>query len=158
MNQCIEDLQNLGFSYYKAKFNQFMLRFNPVTGHQLSKQTGICRSGVYDMLNCLIELEAIYITGKAQVKHTTLPYEKFLNTAKGDFERIINSVKKKLKQLYSSSSVVFIYHIQGIKNLCREIFHFIERAWGEQLIELLLPQYEEYKRVLRPAEDQGISI
>ncbi|MCD6359596.1 MAG: TrmB family transcriptional regulator, partial [Armatimonadetes bacterium] len=98
MEQCILDFQNLGFSRNEAKVYLSLLGLNSVTGYQLSKLTGIRRSVVYDVLNRLIERGAVYTTREDPVKYVAVPYEKFLDTYKADFERSINSVKEKLEQ------------------------------------------------------------
>ena len=158
MQKCIEHLQSLGFSRNEAKVYLSLLRFYPVTGYQLSKQTGIRRSVVYDVLHRLIERGAVYTNGEEPVKYVPVPYEKFLKTMEVNFLRSVESVKEGLEQLYSAVSLEYIYHIRGGKNVFNESYHLIEQAEREILLELWLAQYETLKPVLSDAEKRGVKI
>ena len=158
MQKCIEHLQSLGLSRNEAKVYLSLLRFYPVTGYQLSKQTGIRRSVVYDVLHRLIERGAVYTNGEEPVKYVPVPYEKFLKTMEVNFLRSVESVKEGLEQLYSAVSLEYIYHIRGGKNVFNESYHLIEQAEREILLELWLAQYENLKPVLSDAEKRGVKI
>ena len=158
MQKCVEHLQSLGFSRNEAKVYLSLLRFYPVTGYQLSKQTGIRRSVVYDVLHRLIERGAVYTNGEEPVKYVPVPYEKFLKTMEVNFLRSVESVKEGLEQLYSAVSLEYIYHIKGGKNVFNESYHLIEQAEREILLELWLAQYETLKPVLSAAEKRGVKI
>ena len=158
MQKCIEHLQSLGFNRNEAKVYLALLRFYPVTGYQLSKQTGIRRSVVYDVLHRLIERGAVYTNGEEPVKYVPVPYEKFLKTLEVNFLRSVESVKDGLEQLYSAVSLEYIYHIKGGKNVFNESYHLIEQAEHEILLELWLAQYETLKGVLSEAHKRGVKI
>lgn len=158
MQKCIEHLQSLGFSRNEAKVYLSLLRFYPVTGYQLSKQIGIRRSVVYDVLHRLIERGAVYTNGEEPIKYVPVPYEKFLKTMEVNFLRSVESVKERLEQLYSAVSLEYIYHIKGGKNVFNESYHLIEQAEREILLELWLAQYETLKPALCNAEKRGVKI
>lgn len=158
MQKCIEHLQSLGFSRNEAKVYLSLLRFYPVTGYQLGKQTGIRRSVVYDVLHRLIERGAVYTNGEEPLKYVPVPYEKFLKTMEVNFLRSVDSVKERLEQLYSAVSLEYIYHIKGGKNVFNESYHLIEQAEREILLELWLAQYETLKPALCNAEKRGVKI
>jgi sugar-specific transcriptional regulator TrmB len=158
MQKCIEHLQSLGFSRNEAKVYLSLLRFYPVTGYQLSKQIGIRRSVVYDVLHRLIEQGAVYTNGEEPIKYVPVPYEKFLKTMEVNFLRSVESVKERLEQLYSAVSLEYIYHIKGGKNVFNESYHLIEQAEREILLELWLAQYETLKPALCNAEKRGVKI
>lgn len=158
MQKCIEQLQSLGFSRNEAKVYLSLLRFYPVTGYQLSKQIGIRRSVVYDVLHRLIERGAVYTNGEEPIKYVPVPYEKFLKTMEVNFLRSVDSVKERLEQLYSAVSLEYIYHIKGGKNVFNESYHLIDQAEREILLELWLAQYETLKPVLCNAEKRGVKI
>ena len=158
MQKCIEHLQSLGFSRNEAKVYLSLLRFYPVTGYQLGKQTGIRRSVVYDVLHRLIERGAVYTNGEEPIKYVPVPYEKFLKTMEVNFLRSVDSVKKRLEQLYSAVSLEYIYHIKGGNNVFNESYHLIDQAEREILLELWLAQYETLKPALCNAEKRGVKI
>jgi HTH-type transcriptional regulator, sugar sensing transcriptional regulator len=158
MKQCIEDLQELGLSRNEAKVYLSLLRFNPVTGYQLSKQTGIRRSVIYDVLQRLIDRGAIYKIAEDPVKYAPVPHDKFLEGVKSNFERSVNSIKEKLEHASFSFAFEYIYHITGARNVRNEIVHIIDNAEHELLIELWMAQVEELKPTLLAASRRGVKI
>ena len=50
MDEIIKELQKLGFSQYECKAYIGLLKHSPVTGYEVSKQTGVPRSMIYEVL------------------------------------------------------------------------------------------------------------
>ena len=59
----LEDLMAIGFTEYEARVYVALLRENPATGYQLSKQSGVPRSMVYEALGRLHTRSAVLKTG-----------------------------------------------------------------------------------------------
>jgi len=158
VKQCIEDLQKLGMNGNEAKVYISLLRINPVTGYQLSKETGIRRSVIYDVLQRLIDLGAVYRIEKDPVKYVPVPYDKFLDTLKRDFDHSIDSVRTALDQASFSFTREYIYYIKGAHNVRSEIRLMIENAERELMLELWEDQTQEVRPLLRRAEKRGVKI
>jgi len=158
VKQCIEDLQKLGMNGNEAKVYLSLLRINPVTGYQLSKETGIRRSVIYDVLQRLIDLGAVSRIEKDPVKYVPVPYDKFLDTLKRDFEHSINSVRSTLNQASFSFTREYIYYLKGAHNVRSEICTMIESAERELMMELWEEQVHEIRPLLRRAEKRGVKI
>ena len=158
MNQCIEHLQQLGLSLNEAKVYLSLLQFNPVTGYELSNKAGIRRSLVYDVLNRLIARGAVYTIAEEPAKYMPVPYDKFLDTLKRDYEHSINMIKEELDQASFPFSLEYIYHIKGARNMRNEMIHIIEQAEHELLLELWMIQVDDVKPALAEAEARGVRI
>ena len=158
MNQCIEHLQQLGFSLNEAKVYLSLLQYNPVTGYELSNKAGIRRSLVYDVLNRLIARGAVYRIADEPARYMPVPYDKFLDSVKQDFEHSINTIKDELDQASLPSSLEYIYHIKGARNVRNEMLQIIEQTERELLLELWLVQVEDIRPALIEAESRGVRI
>ncbi|MBN2290404.1 MAG: hypothetical protein JXQ83_13800 [Candidatus Glassbacteria bacterium] len=158
MSQCVEHLQQLGFALNEAKVYLALLQYNPVTGYELSNKSGIRRSLVYDVLNRLIARGAVYTIAEDPVKYMPVPYDKFLDTVKRDFEHSIETIKEELDQAALPHSLEYIYHIKGARNVRSEMLQIIEQAERELLLELWMPQVGDVRGALAGAQGRGVSI
>ncbi len=158
MNQCVEHLQQLGFSLNEAKVYLSLLQYNPVTGYELSNKAGIRRSLVYDVLNRLIARGAVYRIADEPARYMPVPYDKFLDSVKQGFEHSINTIKDELDQAALPSSLEYIYHIKGARNVRNEMLQIIEQAERELLLELWMFQVEDVRPALVEAESRGVRI
>ncbi len=61
MDEIIKELQKLGFSQYECKAYIGLLKHSPVTGYEVSKQTGVPRSMIYEVLGKLMDKGAVHI-------------------------------------------------------------------------------------------------
>ena len=158
MEQTILNLQQLGLSQGEAKVYMALLRFNPATGYELGKKTGLPRSQVYDVLNRLISRQAVYKIGDEPAKYMPVPYDKFLDSLKRDFSRTADEIREQLDESQMSYSLEYIYHISGAKEVRAEMVHIIEGAEKELLLELWLCQLDEVRQALEAARKRGIRV
>ena len=61
MDEIIKELQKLGFSQYECKAYIGVLKHYPVTGYEVSKQTGVPRSMIYEVLGKLMDKGAVHL-------------------------------------------------------------------------------------------------
>lgn len=158
MKQCVDELQNLGMSGNESKVYLALLRFNPVTGYQLGKQTGIRRSVIYDVLQRLIDRGAVYRIQKDPVKYVPVPYEKFLDALKNDFERSLNTVRSTLNAFSFEITREFVNYVKGAGNVHSEIRNLIESAESELLLEMWSPQEQDMRPPLERADRRGVKM
>jgi len=158
MKQCIEHLQELGLSLNEARVYLSLLQFNPVTGYELSKKTGIRRSLVYDVLNRLISRGAVYRISDEPARFMPVPYDKFLDTVKRDFDNSINIIRDELSSASFPTYMEYIYHIKGARNVSEEMVKIIDETERELLLEIWMTQVGFLRQPLARAEKRGVRI
>ena len=88
----LEQLTRIGFTEYEAKVYLALLRQNPATGYQISKDSGVPRSMVYETLSRLhgrgLVLETV--EGRATL-YRPLPPQTFLDQNQSEHERLVGA-------------------------------------------------------------------
>ena len=110
----LEQLTRIGFTEYEAKVYLALLRQNPATGYQISKNSGVPRSMVYETLSRLhgrgMVLETV--EGRATL-HRPLPPQTFLDQHQSDHERLIGGLRLGLQELFSHNTDDRLWSIRG---------------------------------------------
>lgn len=109
----IEDMKKLGLSEYEVKAYLKLLEEYPVNGYSLSKNSGIPRSRIYEVLDSLKKKQIVFeeIEGKTTLFHPLDP-KLLLNKFKNTFENIFDNVDEYTKKVYyeqqNDNKLIFI--------------------------------------------------
>jgi sugar-specific transcriptional regulator TrmB len=121
------DLTALGFTEYEAKIYLALLEDNPTNGYQLSKQTGVPRSMVYEALGRLHARGAVLKSGDQRATiYRPLPPEQLLERYDRQHQLLIEHLRKGLTSLYNDHNEDILWSIRG-----QEAIY----AYAEQLIQ-----------------------
>jgi len=149
----VSGLVKLGFSEYEAKAYVALLRKNPVTGYELSKQSGIPRSMIYEVLGKLTTRgAALTLYRDGATKYAPVPAVEFLDQLSREHEAVVNSVKNALAALTSSSDLEYVWNIEGESNIMARAQEAIGQARSR--IHLAVPPATF--PTLQPALEQAI--
>lgn len=130
----IADLVQLGFTEYEAKVYLALLQLNPATGYQLSKESGVPRSMVYDALKRLHARGAAMesVEGRSTLYRPVMP-AMFLDQVEAEYVHRLESLRHGLTRRFLSSrddrvwsltgrSAALAYAATMIRESRREIF------------------------------------
>ena len=144
MDEIIKELQKLGFSQYECKAYIGLLKHSPVTGYEVSKQTGVPRSMIYEVLGKLMDKGAVHIVPSEPVKYVPVPATELMNRMRKDFEKSFEFLDEKLNCLEQERQIDVISHIRSNDRVLKEICNIISRAkeklwisvWEDQVHEI----------------------
>jgi len=125
----IERLVEIGFSEYEAKAYLALLRKSPVTGYELSKQSGVPRSMIYEVLGKLVARGAAMTlqTGEG-VRYAPAAAREFFDQLHRDHEELIDSLKQDLTALASAPDLEYVWNIEGQGNIMDKAMEMIRQA------------------------------
>ncbi len=83
----------LGLSDYALNAYISLTSNHPVNGSQLSRQSGIPRARIYDVLETLIAKGFVIESSKSM--YTPIPSKEFIRRLRQDFEDVFSSLEKK---------------------------------------------------------------
>lgn len=160
MDKIINELKNLGLTEYESKAYLALLKEYPQNGYTLSKNSGIPRSRIYEVLDGLTKKQIVfeYEKEKATV-YTPLEPKLLMEKLRVDFESVITSVDNYTTDLFQHSELseedktLFGNDkiIEMIKLLIGEAKERISLSiWDEELIHI--------NDVLKTAQDRGIMV
>ncbi|WP_432661874.1 helix-turn-helix domain-containing protein [Wukongibacter baidiensis] len=98
----IEDMKKLGLSEYEVKAYLKLLEEYPANGYTLSKNSGVPRSRIYEVLESLKNKQMVFeqVEGKTTLYHPLDP-RLLMNKLKSNFDNILNNVDEYTKKVYS---------------------------------------------------------
>lgn len=148
----LDEMKQLGFTEYEVKAYLALLKQHPVNGYGLSKESGIPRSRIYEVLKSLQEKHAVYERNleKSTVFYPQEPVE-MLNRLRERYKGIFSRVEEHARQLYTApqeaNRLISLTGRDSILEFLRQAIpkaeHRIDLAiWTEEL-QAVQPELEQ---------------
>jgi len=152
-------LMKLGFTEYEAKVYLAMLSLYPATGYQLSKESGVPRSMVYEALKRLHAKGAALETmeGRATL-YRPLPPEELLSKHTEDISRLIAGLRTELDALYENKIDNRVWTIQGDSTVNTYAAKLINEAQEELYLVLTDDVLAGLDPEIAAAHDRGVDL
>lgn len=154
----MKELQKLGFSQYECKAYIGLLKHYPATGYEISKQTGVPRSMIYEVLGKLMDKGAVHLVPSEPVKYVPVSATELMNRMRKDFEKSFDFLDQKLNCLEQERQVDVISHIRTDEQILKEISNMIERAEEELWISVWEQQVTELESFIHKKEQAGVHV
>jgi Cd2+/Zn2+-exporting ATPase len=152
-------LMEIGFTEYEAKVYLAMLSVYPATGYQLSKESGVPRSMVYEALKRLHAKGAALETmeGRATL-YRPLPPEALLAKHAEDVNRLIGDLRMELTALYENEIDNRVWTIQGETAVSTYAAKLINEAQEELYLVLTDDVLAGLNSEILAAHDRGVDL
>lgn len=152
-------LHQIGFTEYEAKVYLALLREHPATGYQLSKESGVPRSMVYEALKRLHNRGAALETVEGRsTLYRPLPPQVLLDRHQAEHQQLISDLRLGLVELYTATADNRVWTI-GSKTA---VLAYAAKLIQESQTELYLVLTDADLHALRPditaACDRGVVI
>jgi sugar-specific transcriptional regulator TrmB len=155
----IDKLVKIGFSEYEAKAYVALLRESPVTGYQLSKQSSVPRSMIYEVLGKLTARGAAMSLRKgSSTKYAPVPAAEFLDQLHREHEGLIFSLKDDLAALTSAPDLEYVWNIEGYENIMAKAEEMIRQAKARIYLALLPATFPALQTMLGEAIQCGVRV
>ncbi|MEK4841365.1 TrmB family transcriptional regulator [Bacillus sp. FSL L8-0152] len=165
MDYIVHQLKKIGFNEYEAKSYVSLVKQGPVTAYQVSKDSGIPRARIYEVLGNLVEKGIVL---KEEIHNTTryspLPVGVFLQKAHSEWKSTYEVISESLKSLETSEGkadnrVITLKDNKTIISYCQAL---IKKAEKRIVISMWDDMYEVLKEELSEVADkvtvQGITL
>lgn len=127
MNELIAQLKELGLTEYEAKAYTALVQNSHVSAYQVSKNSGIPRARIYDILNGLVEKGFVLKEETAdQTTYSSIPVEMFLQQIQQRWQSNFTSISDQLEKLETKEQeaepkVLMLKGKQTILNYCQTL-------------------------------------
>lgn len=128
VDRIAEKIKQLGFTAYEAKAYIALLRQNPVTRYELSKNSGVPRSAIYDIIRKLEAIGAVNAMYTKPEKYVPLPPAQLFELLERQFKERIQEAKNSLKDFNTEIEPGHLWNIVGYKNMLHKAREMISRA------------------------------
>lgn len=165
MENLVQQLKKLEFNEYEAKAYVSLVKQGTVTAYQVSKDSGVPRARIYDVLNNLVEKGIVLkeeIDDSAQ--YSPLPVDIFLQKAQSNWESNYKGISESLKQLETAENkpdnrVMTLKNRETIISYCQAL---LKKAEKRVVISMWDDMYDALKKDLEQTaarvKVQGITL
>lgn len=151
-----DKLQKFGLNLYEAKAYASMLKIGTANAYKVSKESGIPRARIYDVLETLTKrgLAMMEESSEGSKLYTPVPSKVFLEKTKKEWENDFEDVTNALSELETEADKqdIYVFTVKGKENIisyCRQLLkeanQYVMISMWDQMYELLLPELEECK-------------
>lgn len=145
MDKLLTSLKKFGFTESETKVYVALLQNGSGTGYEISKNSSVPRSKVYNILEILV-LKGCVIVSKEDklVKYAAIPVDELIANIKYNMDTVIEDIKGELYTYNNKVDSNEIWYIRGYENIFNKCRHMISNAkkevyiqvWGEDLSEI----------------------
>lgn len=157
MDDLLNHLKQLGFNSYESKVYLSLLKHNPATGYEVSKESGVPQARAYDTLKVLENRKIVVSSGTKPISYTPINPEELLKRSERTFQSSIDYLKDNLPSL-GDDFVEPILNIRGTKIIKEHVIELINHAQTEIFLEVWNEDFESLKEPLRMAHDRGVDV
>ncbi|APF16785.1 TrmB family transcriptional regulator [Caldithrix abyssi] len=154
----MERLRALGFTTYESKAYITLLKNNPSTRYELSKNSGVPRSAIYDVIKKLENMGAVNALYTSPEKYVPLPPEQLLELLERQFKERIEEARSALKHFDTQIEPGHLWNIVGYRNMLHKAREMISRAEKIIFLSVWDRECKRLKEDLDAARQRGVRI
>ncbi|MGE5592731.1 MAG: TrmB family transcriptional regulator [Betaproteobacteria bacterium] len=152
-------LTSLGFTEYEAKTYLALLRSNPATGYQISKEAGIPRSMVYEALGRLVNRGAVLTLQQGDTtRYAPVPVNALLDSMRHKYEDAIDVAHESLANYETLVPLDQAWNIEGRDAILSKARDMIGGAREELLLAASDRTLVDVMPQLREAHERGVRV
>jgi sugar-specific transcriptional regulator TrmB len=154
-----DELMQAGFTEYEARVYLALLREHPTTGYQLSKNSGVPRSMVYEALGRLHARGAVLRTDVARATlYQPVPPAQLLDRYEAEHHHLMQQLRDGLSALYQPQERGHLWSISGRSAVLAYAEQMIRNASGELLLMLGDRDLDALRDHITQASERGIVV
>lgn len=159
MSTAILNLKQLGLSEYEAKAYTTLLRENPLTAYEISKNSGIPSSKIYEVVKRLESRQMVQSVHRERSRMfiPTSPDE-FVESFKAAMENNLHNVKAELKNFKVGTDTSYTWHIKDYDGLISKAKRMLDTSQQTILLSLWPAEIEALAKSISDAENRSVKI
>lgn len=158
INEIAQRMKKLGFTTYEAKAYISLLQNHPATRYELSKNSGVPRSAIYDTIRKLEATGAVNGLYTEPQKYVPLPPDQLFDLLERQFKERIEEVRSSMKHFETSVEPGHLWNIVGYENLIHKAREMIDRAEHSIYLSVWNREAEMLKDDIKRAQKRGIKL
>lgn len=152
-------LTSLGFTEYEAKTYIALLRSNPATGYQISKEAGIPRSMVYEALGRLVNRGAVLTLQQGDTtRYAPVSVNALLDSMRHRYEDAIDVAHESLARYETLVPLDQAWNVEGRDAILGRARDMIGGAREELLLAVSDRNLVDLMPLLREAHERGVRV
>jgi sugar-specific transcriptional regulator TrmB len=157
MDNLVSLLKKLGLNAYEAKVYLALLRKQPATGYEVSKEADIPQARAYDTLKALEVAQVVIALQGKPVTYMPISPEELLKRWEMDFNSSISELREALPKV-STETVEPVINLHGAASVHKNLFDIINGAKRCIMMELWQDDSAPLVPPLTQAAARGVDI
>ncbi|MCB9418706.1 MAG: TrmB family transcriptional regulator [Ardenticatenaceae bacterium] len=155
----LQKLAQIGFTEYEAKVYLTLLALNPATGYQLSKESGVPRSMVYEALKRLhARGSALETVEGRSTLYRPLPPDMLLDQHMAEYDRLVDELRGELGELLEITTDERVWSINGRSTTLAYVRQLIRDAQQELFLVLTDEDLIDLRDEIAAACGRGVAV
>lgn len=152
-------LNQIGFTEYEAKVYLALLSEFPATGYQISKNSSVPRSMVYETLSRLHVRGAVMETVEERASlYRPVPPDVLLDRHQKELEMLISGLRGGLEKLYTDRDDNSIWSISGRSTVLAYARQMMQSAQHELYLVLADSEVDALRDAIGAASERGVRV
>ena len=137
MDKVIQLLKNFNFTESETKVYVSLLQHGTGTGYEISKNSSVPRSKVYNILEILIDKGCVIVSKQTDpLNYSAVPVNEFIDNIKFNVNDRLVEVKDELKSYSQTMDLEKLWYINGYKNIFNKCKHILNKAKNEVYVQV----------------------
>jgi HTH-type transcriptional regulator, sugar sensing transcriptional regulator len=157
MDDIIEKLRTIGLNSYEAKVYLALLKHHPVTGYEVSKESGVPQARAYDTLKSLESQNIVVALGNKPTTYVPISPDELLNRWEKQTQSDVAFLRETLPQTLTET-VEPVINLQGAASIYQYAKEMIVSAKHTLFMELWQEDAPELLKDLKAAKKRGVEL
>lgn len=153
----IDKLKELGLNSYEAKVYLALLKQNPATGYEISKESGVPQARAYDTLKALEANNIVVAMGGKPVTYSPISPSELLDRWEKSFKGSLEYLRETLPNL-SNETAEPIINLLGNEALFKHALDMIDGAKQSLFVQIWREDAEHLAPAFRSAVERGVNV
>ena len=158
IDELAQRMKKLGFTTYEAKAYISLLQSHPATRYELSKNSGVPRSAIYDTIRKLEAVGAVNGLYTDPQKYIPLPPDQLFDLLERQFKERVDEVRSSMKQFETSVEPGHLWNIVGYENMIHKAREMIERAEKSMYLSIWQREADILRDEIESALQRGVKL
>ncbi|MDM8536846.1 helix-turn-helix domain-containing protein [Desulfobacterales bacterium HSG17] len=154
----LNNFKALGFTEYEGKVYLSLLEHHPSSAYNISQNSGVPHSRVYDITRRLIKKGYAISQGTNPEVYSPISPEELIGTLKRDNARLTGELKEQLEAINFESDFDPVWNLSRKKEVLELAFELIESAKEEIYIGLWDAELAIFKDILHQCHNKGVKV
>lgn len=137
MEKIVQLLKTFNFTESETKVYVSLLQHGSGTGYEISKQSSVPRSKVYNILEILMDKGCVVVSKQTStLKYSAIPIKEFITNIKHHVNENLALVENELTSYNKTMDLDSMWYIRGYENILNKCRHLLNNAQKEVLVQV----------------------
>jgi len=158
MESILSNMKELGFTEYEGKVYMALINEHPLSAYNISRDSGVPHSRVYDITRRLIKKGYVTSKGTNPELFSPISPEELISRLQRENTKLTGSLQNQLESLKFKPDFDPVWNLAGPSEAIEMAEQLIDEAEKTIFVGLWDQEFDKLEKPLRRADDRGVKI